>query len=118
MPWNWPVEVNYLEAKAFCNWLSAKTGKKLRLPTEAEYSRLGSLADLPDQPYWDKAPGNINLEWWASSCPVDRFLAGGLLGGSRSCVVVSRRPGPVAQNEGCYQGRNEKQRVCLREVGH
>jgi len=20
MPWNWPVDVNYLEAKAFCNW--------------------------------------------------------------------------------------------------
>jgi formylglycine-generating enzyme required for sulfatase activity len=22
MPWDWPVEVNYLEAKAFCNWLA------------------------------------------------------------------------------------------------
>merc|ERR1712113_689579 len=20
MPWSWPAEVNYLEAKAFCNW--------------------------------------------------------------------------------------------------
>lgn len=20
MPWNWPVDVNYLEAKAYCNW--------------------------------------------------------------------------------------------------
>ena len=73
MPWNWPVEVNYLEAKAFCNWLSDRNGKKLRLPTEAEYYRLHQLAGLPDQPYWEKAPGNINLEWWASSCPVDRF---------------------------------------------
>lgn len=77
MPWNWPAEVNYLEAKAFCNWLSDKMGKKLRLPTEAEYYRLHQLAGLPDQPYWDKAPGNINLEWWASSCPVDRFESAG-----------------------------------------
>ena len=24
MAWSWPVEVNYLEAKAFCNWLAEK----------------------------------------------------------------------------------------------
>ena len=76
MPWNWPVEVNYLEAKAFCNWLAAKTGKPIRLPTEAEWYRLRDLRDIPDQPYWEKAPGNINLEHWASSCPVDRFAFG------------------------------------------
>ena len=33
MPWNWPVEVNYLEAKAFCYWQSARTGSPIRLPT-------------------------------------------------------------------------------------
>ena len=76
MPWDWPVEVNYLEAKAFCNWLSSKTGKKLRLPTEEEWYRLRDLHNIPDQPYWDKAPGNINLEHWASSCPVNRFRFG------------------------------------------
>jgi 5-histidylcysteine sulfoxide synthase/putative 4-mercaptohistidine N1-methyltranferase len=77
MPWNWPVEVNYLEAKAFCNWKSDRLGIKLRMPTETEYYRLRDLADLPDQPYWDRAPGNINLEYYASSCPVDRFEAAG-----------------------------------------
>jgi 5-histidylcysteine sulfoxide synthase/putative 4-mercaptohistidine N1-methyltranferase len=71
MPWNWPVEVNYLEAKAFCNWLARKTGKPIRLPTEAEWYRLRDLHNIPDQPYWKKAPGNINLEHWASSCPVN-----------------------------------------------
>jgi 5-histidylcysteine sulfoxide synthase/putative 4-mercaptohistidine N1-methyltranferase len=76
MPWDWPVEVNYLEAKAFCNWLARKTGKPLRLPTEAEWYRLRDLHDIPDQPYWQKAPGNINLEHWASSCPVNRFSFG------------------------------------------
>ena len=76
MPWNWPVEVNQLEAKAFCNWMAAKTGRPIRLPTEAEWRRLHDLHDIPDQPYWEKAPGNINLEHWASSCPVDRFQFG------------------------------------------
>lgn len=73
MPWNWPAEVNYLEAKAFCNWLSAKTGKILRLPTEAEWYRFYEHHNLPDQPEWKLAPGNINLEFKASSYPVDHF---------------------------------------------
>ncbi|MDY0170780.1 MAG: putative 4-mercaptohistidine N1-methyltransferase [Thermoguttaceae bacterium] len=76
MPWDWPVEVNYLEAKAFCNWLARRTGKTIRLPTEAEWYRLRDLADIPDQPYWKTAPGNINLEHWASSCPITRFRFG------------------------------------------
>jgi 5-histidylcysteine sulfoxide synthase/putative 4-mercaptohistidine N1-methyltranferase len=76
MPWNWPVEVNYLEAKAFCNWLARRTGRPIRLPTEAEWHRLRDLHDIPDQPYWPKAPGNTNLEHWASSCPVDHFRFG------------------------------------------
>ncbi|MGB3209354.1 MAG: 5-histidylcysteine sulfoxide synthase [Desulforhopalus sp.] len=76
MPWNWPVEVNYLEAKAFCNWLAEKKGTDIRLPTEDEWYRLHDLLAIPDQPIWTKAPGNINLEHWASSCPVDHFHFG------------------------------------------
>jgi 5-histidylcysteine sulfoxide synthase/putative 4-mercaptohistidine N1-methyltranferase len=76
MPWDWPVEVNYLEAKAFCNWLARRTGKPIRLPTEPEWYRLRDLHDIPDQPYWPTAPGNINLEHWASTCPVNRFQFG------------------------------------------
>jgi 5-histidylcysteine sulfoxide synthase/putative 4-mercaptohistidine N1-methyltranferase len=76
LPWNWPVEVNCLEAKAFCTWKSEQTGLPIRLPTEDEWNRLRDLCDIPDQPWWDKAPGNINLEYWSSSCPVDRFRTG------------------------------------------
>jgi formylglycine-generating enzyme required for sulfatase activity len=36
MPWDWPVEVNNLEARAFCEYLGEKKGLKIRLPTEAE----------------------------------------------------------------------------------
>ena len=77
MPWNWPVEVNYLEAKAFCNWKSEKTGNTYRLPTEAEWMRLYEYVGLSDQLEWgDKAPGNINLEHFSSPCPVDKFEQG------------------------------------------
>lgn len=76
LPWNWPVEVNYLEAKAFCNWLAATSARPIRLPTEVEWLRLYDVCRVPDQPQWDTAPGNINLEYWCSSCPVDRFRAG------------------------------------------
>ena len=76
MPWDWPVEVNQLEAKAFCNWKAKQTGLPIRLPTEDEWYRLHDLLDIPDQPYWERAPGNINLEHFASSCPVTRFPFG------------------------------------------
>ncbi|MBJ6798648.1 5-histidylcysteine sulfoxide synthase [Geomonas propionica] len=78
LPWNWPVEVNYLEAKAFCNWLADKTGKRIRLPSEDEWYRIYDLAGVRDPQEWREAPGNINLAYWASSCPVDRFRFGQL----------------------------------------
>jgi 5-histidylcysteine sulfoxide synthase/putative 4-mercaptohistidine N1-methyltranferase len=76
MPWNWPVEVNQLEAKAYCNWLAARTGRPVRLPSEDEWYLLRDRLVPEDQPYWDVAPGNINLEHYASSCPVDEFAFG------------------------------------------
>lgn len=71
LPLDWPVEINYLEAKAFCNWLSEKKGKNIRLPSEAEWYCLRDLVqgDITD---WPEAKGNINLEYFASSCPVNR----------------------------------------------
>lgn len=77
LPLNWPVEVNYLEAKAFCNWKSRQSGGSFRLPTEAEWSALREMIDI-DQPHWDQAPGNTNLEYYASSCPVDHFAVNGI----------------------------------------
>ncbi len=76
LPWNWPVEVNYLEAKAYCNWKGEQSGRPVRMPTEDEWNRLRDVCEIPDQPYWERAPGNINLEYWSSSSPVDRFRTG------------------------------------------
>lgn len=77
MPWNWPVEVNQLEAKAFCNWKAELTGQPVRLPTEEQWHRLREVSGLPDQPDWDGREGNINLARYSSSCPVDQHLQGG-----------------------------------------
>ncbi|MBP1675610.1 MAG: hypothetical protein H6Q20_169 [Bacteroidetes bacterium] len=76
MPWNWPVEVNYLEAKAYCNWLTAKKGKTYRLPTEAEWYRMAGLNGITDPVDWETAPANINLEHYSSPCPVNKFKTG------------------------------------------
>ncbi len=77
MPWNWPVEVNYLEAKAFCNWKAQETGKPIRLPTEDEwhllYHSVGLPANDPEGKTWN---ANLHMEHWASSCPVNTFAHG------------------------------------------
>ncbi len=77
MPWNWPVEVNCLEARAFCRWKAAESGQSVRLPTEDEWHRILSASG------WELSPAppanaNLYLEHWASSCPVDRFEHGPL----------------------------------------
>jgi 5-histidylcysteine sulfoxide synthase len=78
MPWDWPVECNFHEAAAFCSFLSERTGKRIRLPSENEWlllrdSEPTDLQESAHGPAWQKAPGNTNLEHWASSCPVDHF---------------------------------------------
>jgi 5-histidylcysteine sulfoxide synthase/putative 4-mercaptohistidine N1-methyltranferase len=74
MPMNWPVEINCHEANAFCNWLSEKSGTKVRLPTEDEYMRLYDfcgVAKLFDDP--GKTPANIDLAYYASAGPINIF---------------------------------------------
>ena len=79
LPLDWPVEVNCLEAEAYCSWLADRTGEPVRLPTEAHWYALRDTlpqAITADQPAWGRAPGNINLEHGASSTPVDAFPQG------------------------------------------
>ena len=68
---NHPVEVNYHESKAYCNWLSQKENKELRLPTEDEWYRLVEHVGLKDG-----TNANINLQHAASTMPVDSFAHG------------------------------------------
>jgi 5-histidylcysteine sulfoxide synthase/putative 4-mercaptohistidine N1-methyltranferase len=75
MPWNWPVELNYLEAKAFANWKSEKEGKTFRLPTEAEWYCLAQQNGINDDNF-SSIQANINLSQFTSPCPVNKYKQG------------------------------------------
>lgn len=79
LPLSWPVEVNYLEAAAFCKWKSAYLGVEITLPTEDEYIRLRDFCEVPsyiERTREKKCVANINLESFASSVPVNRYQHG------------------------------------------
>ncbi len=68
LPLSWPVDVNYHEAKAFCNFKTALTGEDIRLPTENEWQRLRDESGLDQMRFHENM--NINLAKAASSEPV------------------------------------------------
>jgi 5-histidylcysteine sulfoxide synthase len=78
LPLDWPVEVNYHEAKAFCSW----KGPAYRLPTEAEHHRIRDdpppSSDVSCDPaFQPDLQANINFKY-ASSSPVNMFPANSL----------------------------------------
>ncbi|KAL5016943.1 hypothetical protein ScPMuIL_006532 [Solemya velum] len=79
MPWDWPVEVNFHEARAFCRW----KGPEYRLPVEAEHNVMRGEMECPefgvksDPIFGDKLEANLNLKY-GSSTPVNMFSASSL----------------------------------------
>jgi putative 4-mercaptohistidine N1-methyltranferase len=76
MPWDWPAEVNFHEAKAFCHWKSEQIGQAVRMPTEDEWHRLVDEAGVNEMDSHKPAEANLHLDHGASSCPVTRFQHG------------------------------------------
>lgn len=79
LPLNWPVEVNHLEASAFCQWKSMKEGCTITLPTEDEYVRLREVSGVASYLEWtqkEESIANINLEGFASCVSVDTYKHG------------------------------------------
>ncbi|MCB1825634.1 MAG: 5-histidylcysteine sulfoxide synthase, partial [Candidatus Competibacteraceae bacterium] len=85
MPWNWPVEVNHHEARAYCAWCAEQEGAPYRLPSEAEHQTLratrqrsATTLDVAADPVMGfdgvtlarEQGWNLNLAWGSSS-PVD-----------------------------------------------
>ena len=73
MPWNWPVETNCHEARAFCCWQSRVTGQTVRLPSEDEWQALREFSGVDET-----RAANLGLAHYASPCPVDVFAHGPL----------------------------------------
>ena len=79
LPLSWPVEVNHLEAAAFCKWKSEKLGTHITLPTEDEYIRLRDVSAVASYLDWSsqgKNIANINLEGSFSPVPINHYQHG------------------------------------------
>jgi 5-histidylcysteine sulfoxide synthase/putative 4-mercaptohistidine N1-methyltranferase len=79
MPWSWPVEVQYYEARAYARWKQEKEGSAvpLTLMSENEHHRLRSKADVGHEMDWvidNMADRNSNLKHGSPS-PVDAYPA-------------------------------------------
>lgn len=74
MPWSFPVEVNNLEAEAFCNWKSGQIGKQVRLISHEEAFHMRQVVR-------GQTAVNFNLNSYASPTPVDLEGSGGLVEG-------------------------------------
>ena len=80
MPWDWPIECNYLEAFAFIRYKSEKTGLNFHLPSEAEYHFMLYSSELQNSSFSETSQqkgfvplikkANIGLQFFSSSCPV------------------------------------------------
>ena len=73
MPQNWPVDVNQLEAMAFCRWKSLKENIVYALPSEAQWFHMYELSGLSDENNFNEARANINLAHYASATAVNEF---------------------------------------------
>ena len=78
LPLSWPVEVNALEAFAFCRWKSKKENINYTLPSEEQFYAIYKYAQLQDVPLLDDSKANINLKYYYSPCPVDQFKLNGI----------------------------------------
>jgi len=76
MPLDWPVDLNALEAEAFCRYKSQKDGLNYQLPSEAEYRVIYERAGIQDIPDFHESRANLNSYHYASSCPVNEFAFG------------------------------------------
>ena len=66
LPLNYPVDVNFYEAEAFCKYKSEKLGFEVRLPSEDEFYRLNDFVNAQEK------ESNIGLTFF-NQTPVDKY---------------------------------------------
>ena len=75
MPWSFPVEVNALEAEAFCKYKSLKDAVEYLLPSEAEYEAICKYTGV--QSLVESEDANLNFHY-ASATPVNTYSFNGV----------------------------------------
>ena len=75
------VAVSWFEAKQYCDWLTAATGKRFRLPTEAEWERAARGGDENKLfPWGDASPHSLpdySKRWQKGPEPIGHYAPNG-----------------------------------------
>jgi formylglycine-generating enzyme required for sulfatase activity len=73
------INVSWDDAKAFCDWLSKKTGRDIHLPTEAQWEKAARGTDQRRYPWGNSSP-NCSTANYAGCCrqtkPVGSYSSG------------------------------------------
>jgi formylglycine-generating enzyme required for sulfatase activity len=74
---NYPViNISWYDAMAFCEWMSAKTGKKFTLPSEAEWEKAARGIDGRIYPWgntWNDSFCNTNISQIQNTTPIGKY---------------------------------------------
>ncbi len=90
LPLDFPVDVNALEAEAFCRWKSQKEGKSYKLLSEAEY--MAVYERFYGKDIASSKDANVAFAYGFSSCSVDRFAHGEMFDVVGNAWCWSRTP--------------------------
>ena len=98
LPLDWPAEVNYHEAEAFCAWKGEKLGLKLQVPIEDEYLAMREhfQGDYRTMPM--RNMGNIDMQYWSSPNPVNLFKFGEIYDLMGNVWQLTRTPNHPFEN--------------------
>jgi len=80
--YDWPksnrpaIEVSWVDAAAFCRWLSDRTGENIRLPTEAQWEKAARGTDQRRYPWGNSPPDKYKA--YFTGVPTGRPISVGI----------------------------------------